>query len=111
MSKLPYDFKSDIWSLGCVFYELTSLKVPFRAKNIDELKEKIFSGENPKISSKYSKDLSTQLSKERKAGVQWTKFSVEGFSAPKKKPKKAKKKQIRKDRRERWRSNRRRRNQ
>ena len=37
----PYDFKSDIWSLGCIIYELCALKPPFRAKNMEGLYSKV----------------------------------------------------------------------
>jgi NIMA (never in mitosis gene a)-related kinase len=33
----PYDSKSDIWSLGCVIYEMCMFWVPFRAKDLDRL--------------------------------------------------------------------------
>ena len=40
----PYDNKSDIWSLGCVIYEMTTLNPPFRAQNMDKLFQTVLSG-------------------------------------------------------------------
>ena len=53
----PYNNKSDIWSLGCVLYELCSLRHPFEAKNQAELLLKIVKGKYERLPKKYSKDL------------------------------------------------------
>ena len=37
----PYDSKSDVWSLGCVCYEMCALVPPFRAENMDGLFKKV----------------------------------------------------------------------
>jgi NIMA (never in mitosis gene a)-related kinase 1/4/5 len=40
----PYDYKSDVWSLGCVIYEMVTLKPPFRAEDMDGLYKKVIKG-------------------------------------------------------------------
>ena len=53
----PYNEKSDIWSLGCVLYEVVSLRIPFKAKSMKELYSKITSGICPALPWNYSADL------------------------------------------------------
>ncbi|CAD8098460.1 unnamed protein product [Paramecium primaurelia] len=57
----PYDSKSDIWSLGCVLYEMTTLKPPFRAEDMSGLYKKVVKGYYPKIPTIYSQDLSNVI--------------------------------------------------
>lgn len=57
----PYDSKSDIWSAGCVIYELATLKPPFRAKDMDGLYKKVIKGSYTKLPSHFSVDLNNVL--------------------------------------------------
>lgn len=53
----PYSPLSDIWSLGCIMYEICSLRVPFQAKTYTELQGKIKLGKVEPIPNHYSSHL------------------------------------------------------
>ncbi|XP_026884190.2 serine/threonine-protein kinase Nek1 isoform X2 [Electrophorus electricus] len=57
----PYNNKSDIWALGCVLYEMCTLKHAFEAGNMKNLVLKIIRGSYPPVSVHYSQDLRTLL--------------------------------------------------
>ncbi|GFN82177.1 serine/threonine-protein kinase nek1 [Plakobranchus ocellatus] len=57
VENMPYNNKSDIWSMGCVLYELTTLKHAFEAGNMKNLVLKIIRGNYPPVSPQFSYDL------------------------------------------------------
>jgi len=57
----PYSLKSDIWSLGCVIYELASLKPPFRSVDMKSLYKIVIAGKYDNIPSHFSTDLSNLI--------------------------------------------------
>lgn len=62
IADLRYNEKSDIWSAGCLLYEMTALRPPFQAKSHAELAAKINKGHVDKIPAKYSDDLQRVIS-------------------------------------------------
>jgi serine/threonine protein kinase len=58
----PYDSKSDIWSLGCLLYEMCCLKAPFRGTTMKGVYEKVMKGVYSPIPSFYSTALSNLIS-------------------------------------------------
>ena len=53
----PYDYKCDIWSVGCIIYEMASLHVPFRGVSMQNLYKNVLRGIYQQIPMRYSDDL------------------------------------------------------
>lgn len=54
IKQIPYDFKIDIWSLGCSLYHLASFEPPFNEENLVVLGAKIVQSEPKELSESYS---------------------------------------------------------
>ena len=57
VNEKKYNEKSDIWSFGCLMYEMASLQPPFRAANHLALAMKIQQGKFATLPEHYSKEL------------------------------------------------------
>jgi serine/threonine protein kinase len=53
----PYDATSDIWSLGCMIYELCALRPPFMGDSFPALKRSVIAGKYPSMPKKYGEPL------------------------------------------------------
>uniref|UniRef100_A0A8D2JP24 non-specific serine/threonine protein kinase n=1 Tax=Sciurus vulgaris TaxID=55149 RepID=A0A8D2JP24_SCIVU len=66
-SNRPYNYKSDVWALGCCVYEMATLKHAFNAKDMNSLVYRIIEGKLPPMPRVYSPELAelirTMLSK------------------------------------------------
>ncbi|NXI67425.1 NEK4 kinase, partial [Anseranas semipalmata] len=56
-SNKPYNYKSDVWALGCCVYEMATLKHAFNAKDMNSLVYRIIEGKLPPMPKDYSPHL------------------------------------------------------
>ncbi|KAI6658159.1 Serine/threonine-protein kinase Nek11 [Oopsacas minuta] len=52
-----YNFKSDIWSLGCIFYELLMLERPYKGGSIMALLYRIVEADPPQLPASFSPEI------------------------------------------------------
>uniref|UniRef100_A0A3P9GY08 non-specific serine/threonine protein kinase n=1 Tax=Oryzias latipes TaxID=8090 RepID=A0A3P9GY08_ORYLA len=53
----PYNNKTDVWSLGCVLYELCTLRHPFEGSSLRQLLGKICRGRYAPVPTRYTHEL------------------------------------------------------
>lgn len=57
INECKYNEQSDIWSLGCIVYEMAALHPPFTAQNHLSLAVKIKAGKFERLPPRYSEEL------------------------------------------------------
>ncbi|XP_055845575.1 uncharacterized protein LOC129911726 [Episyrphus balteatus] len=57
-----YDRKSDVWAVGCLIYEMCSLRPPFKGRKFEQLSKNISGGKYNCIPSCYSSDMQEIIS-------------------------------------------------
>lgn len=55
--KQPYACPSDVWAVGCMLFEVCTLRVPFDAQDLTQLVDRIVRGTIPRIPAMYSREL------------------------------------------------------
>ena len=79
MKSQKYDYKSDLWSVGIIFYEMLVGNTPFKSKNIYELIRRI-ENEEVKVPSKFKLSINCQnllyslLKKNPEERISWEEF-------------------------------------
>ena len=63
IKKEKYDFKADIWSLGCSIYHLAKTIPPFNDENLVKLGQAIINDNPPKLPECYSEELGNFINK------------------------------------------------
>lgn len=58
----PYSFKSDIWSMGVMLYEMCALQPPFNANSLQFLALKIVKGSYQPLQGNFSKEIKNLIS-------------------------------------------------
>jgi serine/threonine protein kinase len=61
--KQSYNAKSDVWSIGCLLYEMATLNHPFDGNDQNQLARNVCKGTYPAISSSYSESMSAMIKK------------------------------------------------
>jgi len=76
MKEQAYDERSDLWSLGCLMYELCALAPPFPAPNQQVLGVRVREGRFRRIPQHYSAELHTTIASLLKTQVRREEYAV-----------------------------------